>query len=662
MSDKNHINSIGSVPRLLRMPQVMDRTGLSRSTIYLRLEQGRFPKSIPLGGRAVGWLESELDAWIVEQVQARRTAGGGVMTGKGYRGPPDPKECPGPVTTERGNSTQKSEQRCHAPTHEATQPNVYKQALALVARDFALIPLHGIEDGRCTCGNSKCSSPGKHPVTKHGLKDASKDIEQLAKWFKDRSDRNIGVVTGKASGVTVIDIDVDPQKGVDGEETWACLCQEYDIPRSDEVKTGRGRHLYFKYTKRLQTGTNRLGPGIDVRNDGGYVVAEGSMHRSGKVYIGNGIPQLTELPDELLASVCGHKSITAPSENHRIYPRKCASDGTRLEQVKTMLKHVDFNDYDPWRHIGVILGREFGCSDEAWTVYKDWSDQWDGEHDASRAQKMAEALNTLSQQKHDPALTIKTLHKLARDGGWESPAKGKKPGKVDILTQIAVQNSSLYVGEQGVCGEDDLVADMTVGNHIETHPVSSKAYRRWLTFQYKTQGGKGGITESTFKEVVSAIEAEVWGSGKSTKKRLHYRTGRSTNSLTTYFDLGTDDCQVVEIGPDGWHLIVYSECPVRFIRCTGQKLLPTPKTGRDILTLLGSFLNMLETILKLILIVAWATYAMQLWAKYPFLSITGEQGAAKSTTCEVLKRLIDPSAAIAIDAWKRRRPVCSGDE
>ena len=58
------------------MPQVIDRTGLSRSTIYLRLEQGRFPKSIQLGGRAVGWLESEIDDWIAKQVQARRTAGG----------------------------------------------------------------------------------------------------------------------------------------------------------------------------------------------------------------------------------------------------------------------------------------------------------------------------------------------------------------------------------------------------------------------------------------------------------------------------------------------------------------------------------------------------------------------------------------------------------
>lgn len=59
---------------ILRLPAVMERTGLSRSAIYLRVNQGRFPKSIPLGGRAIGWLEAEIDQWINQQIeQSRRT-------------------------------------------------------------------------------------------------------------------------------------------------------------------------------------------------------------------------------------------------------------------------------------------------------------------------------------------------------------------------------------------------------------------------------------------------------------------------------------------------------------------------------------------------------------------------------------------------------------
>ena len=58
--------------RFLRLPEVMARTGLSRSTIYVRLEQGRFPRPVSLGGRAVGWIEAELDEWMRERIAASR--------------------------------------------------------------------------------------------------------------------------------------------------------------------------------------------------------------------------------------------------------------------------------------------------------------------------------------------------------------------------------------------------------------------------------------------------------------------------------------------------------------------------------------------------------------------------------------------------------------
>jgi len=58
--------------RFLRLPEVLARTGLSRSTIYVRLEQGRFPRPVSLGGRAVGWIEAEVDDWIRERVDESR--------------------------------------------------------------------------------------------------------------------------------------------------------------------------------------------------------------------------------------------------------------------------------------------------------------------------------------------------------------------------------------------------------------------------------------------------------------------------------------------------------------------------------------------------------------------------------------------------------------
>lgn len=62
---------------ILRLPAVKARTGLSRSTIYLRMAEGRFPTSISLGDRAVGWIETEINDWLAKHVEESRKAGKG---------------------------------------------------------------------------------------------------------------------------------------------------------------------------------------------------------------------------------------------------------------------------------------------------------------------------------------------------------------------------------------------------------------------------------------------------------------------------------------------------------------------------------------------------------------------------------------------------------
>jgi prophage regulatory protein len=57
--------------RILKLKLVQDTTGLSRSSIYLMMRDGRFPKSIPLGSRAIGWLESDIQGWIESRTALR---------------------------------------------------------------------------------------------------------------------------------------------------------------------------------------------------------------------------------------------------------------------------------------------------------------------------------------------------------------------------------------------------------------------------------------------------------------------------------------------------------------------------------------------------------------------------------------------------------------
>jgi prophage regulatory protein len=68
----NHLRDAAMSHNILRLPRVKERTGLSRSTIYLRISKGEFPAPISLGSRAVGWLESDVDTWLSQKIEAAR--------------------------------------------------------------------------------------------------------------------------------------------------------------------------------------------------------------------------------------------------------------------------------------------------------------------------------------------------------------------------------------------------------------------------------------------------------------------------------------------------------------------------------------------------------------------------------------------------------------
>ncbi len=68
------VNQASEAPRLLRIRQVIERTGMSRAAIYQKIQEGAFPKQVPLSVRAVGFVESEVNRWISQRI-AQRNAG-----------------------------------------------------------------------------------------------------------------------------------------------------------------------------------------------------------------------------------------------------------------------------------------------------------------------------------------------------------------------------------------------------------------------------------------------------------------------------------------------------------------------------------------------------------------------------------------------------------
>src|SRR5579884_1684144 len=84
-------------------------------------------------------------------------------------------------------------------------------ALAYAGWGWAVFPLHAVVDGRCSCRRAACAHPAKHPVTRHGLLEATRDPARIRLWWARWPWANIGVATGAASGLVVVD--VDPRSG-----------------------------------------------------------------------------------------------------------------------------------------------------------------------------------------------------------------------------------------------------------------------------------------------------------------------------------------------------------------------------------------------------------------------------------------------------------------
>jgi hypothetical protein len=163
-------------------------------------------------------------------------------------------------------------------------------ALDYAARGWLVVPLHNPKQGVCSCRKKNCSSPGKHPRTEHGLKDGSKDPKQIALWWEKWPDANLGILTGQESGLLVLDVD-----GEDGKAALRALMAEHgSLPKTLCAKTGRkgadgkrkGCHYYFRVPggAAIRNSAGALGKGLDIRADGGYVVAPPSLHPSGLLY------------------------------------------------------------------------------------------------------------------------------------------------------------------------------------------------------------------------------------------------------------------------------------------------------------------------------------------------------------------------------------------
>lgn len=176
-------------------------------------------------------------------------------------------------------------------------------ALRYEVLGFSVLPAHSPDfaDGVVTCScdrqraPKKCASQGKHPRLNSWkwYQHRRATADEIRAWWARWPDANVGIVTGAVSGIVVLDVD-----GAAGLVSLAKLEAEHGpLPPAPTAITGAGgRHLYFKHPGHRVGNKVNLAPGLDLRGDGGFVIAPPSLHKSNRHYAddpaapGNGKP------------------------------------------------------------------------------------------------------------------------------------------------------------------------------------------------------------------------------------------------------------------------------------------------------------------------------------------------------------------------------------
>jgi hypothetical protein len=168
-------------------------------------------------------------------------------------------------------------------------------ALEYASRGVPIFQVWHAEGARCGCRAFDCKDEAKHPIASTapaGFKNATTDATTIRRWFELFPHANIAEATGHYSSV----IDIDPAKG--GRDTMGRLEAEYGaFPVTARVFTGGGgEHDRFRPVPGLRCSSGRIGPGVDIRNIGGYALLPPSNHISGGNYVDDVLAPLFETP------------------------------------------------------------------------------------------------------------------------------------------------------------------------------------------------------------------------------------------------------------------------------------------------------------------------------------------------------------------------------
>ena len=489
---------------------------------------------------------------------------------------------------------------------ENIENNKKEAAMAFAKTGFPVLPLHSIKNGICTCENTKCTRHGKHPhydkeLFPHGVTSASTDAKIVEKFWEKWPMANIGIATGTKSFIA-LDVDLP-----DGPNNLNKLESKFGkLPETSKNMTGGGGYqLLFKPSTRvIKNSSGTLSKNIDIRGDGGYIVVPPSTHISGKKYRwapGFAIDEigLSEMPNWLVDLIMkGQKYCEF------IHAKKPITKGTRNDRLMQIAGYLRGEGYD----YGDILN----------------------------------SLTIANRNRCKPPLADSEVGKIAKSA-TRYPEKAENLTKGDIKKEFLEKMLSLKI----FCDVyHECWVSVPLKDRNELLPVNGKRFKQYLSGTYNTLYKKN-LEKHVREEIISLIEAE---SLNNKIEQVHSRIAFYDGNI--YLDLANNEGEIVEITEKKWSVIKNHK--INFYHPPGMESLIIPGTNNSFKASSGSIVDKQKRFKVLTkycrkknrLLISWLIGTFNPHGPYPILVLRGGKGSAKSTTTEILKRLIDPAKAI----------------
>ena len=432
---------------------------------------------------------------------------------------------------------------------------------------------------------------GKTPNTKllpNGWKEYQKrrpTVEEIKSWFST-GNSNIAIITGKISGIVVVD--------VDSYEAYQWCKAQFDVDTLT-VRTSRGYHLYYRYPENseIKNSVHINGMEIDIRADGGYVVAPPSIHESGHQYRWlNQNALIKPLPEIFLK-----QNTTGGLEPRMLYGVEKGERNIALTKVA-----------------GMCFGKGFTFDETL-----DYCMKWNNFNEPPLPEK--EVLKTVK------SIYTKEINKRANK--FKAKKKSEDKTLLEITVEIILENVQDFFEDNQL----NFFAILKDGTYLL---MNSKKFKRLVNGWVIEQLGRP-VSPTTISDAIRNVEGLK--EGKVKKINLSTRVAKTDDAI--FYDLGDYKC--VKIDTTNGNVEIIQSPPLFYIF---PHQLPQCEPNLDAepkeLFKLFELINIKDEPHQLLLI-AYILFSFIPHLPYPILILFGSQGTGKTTTARILKSIIDPS-------------------